>query len=99
MRQLLKSYHAKNSDKPTATSPPIDKTAPLFLIVARSGAKVASTLLKQTNLLPTTSHFYSFDKAGATKTNILILSLLQITYFAKAIISLSCFSFHELFTF
>ena len=46
LRQLLKSYHAKNSNKPTATSSPIDKSALPPPMAARSGAKMAPTLPK-----------------------------------------------------
>ena len=40
LRRLLKKYHAKNLENPTATSPPVDKSAPPPPMSARSEAKV-----------------------------------------------------------
>lgn len=45
LRQLLKKYHTKNPDKPTATSPPIDKSALSPPIVACLRAKIAFFIL------------------------------------------------------
>ena len=45
LRRLLKKYHAENPDKPTATSPPVDKGAPPPPMAARSGAKVALPII------------------------------------------------------
>lgn len=41
LRQLLKKYYIKNSDKPTATFPPINKGALPLPMTAQFGAKVA----------------------------------------------------------
>ena len=45
LRRLVKKYHVKNPEKPTATSPPVDNDAPPPHIAARSGAKVAPPIL------------------------------------------------------
>ena len=47
LRRLLKKYHSENPDKPTATSPPVDKGAPPPPMAARSGAKVAPPIILQ----------------------------------------------------
>lgn len=52
LRRLLKKYHAENPDKPTATSPPVDRGAPAPPMAARSGAKVALSTLLQRNRPP-----------------------------------------------
>ena len=41
LRRLLKKYHSENPDKPTDTSPPVDKCAPPPSMAAQLGAKVA----------------------------------------------------------
>ncbi len=41
LRRLVKKYHIKNPEKPTATSPPVDNGAPPPHIATRSEAKVA----------------------------------------------------------
>lgn len=44
LRQLLKKYLAKNPEKPTATSLPIDKGASPPLMAAKSGVKFALSI-------------------------------------------------------
>ena len=41
LRRLLKKYHAKNPENLTATSSPVDESAPPLPIAAQSEAKVA----------------------------------------------------------
>ena len=41
LRRLLKKYYSKNPDKPTATSPPVDKGALPLPMAACSGTKIA----------------------------------------------------------
>ena len=45
LRRLLKKYQSENSDKPTATSPLIDKSTSPPPMAARSGAKVAPPII------------------------------------------------------
>ena len=44
LRRLLKKYHGKNPDKPTATSLPVDKGAPPPPMAARSGTKITPSI-------------------------------------------------------